>query len=262
MDPATFQRRHAGTSKKCGCTAHIQFGMHVEYARQSQLFGVRSKPDTLGPDLHRRHADIYDEAINAWADHAHQPGDGTEQPAADCGGSHSDARQPGDGTEQPVADGGGSHSDAHQPGDGAEQPAANSGFGAYGGGADSSGGADRSGGAANAIPTTVYITMDLRHTGHQPLSPVDLLSQPVHPDVAAKVRELSQLGMTFNAMQPQVTAFATDLALRLGVEPNRLDARFFPRDEVLRNMMARAVREQRIHKIDQGAVRLLAVDHF
>jgi hypothetical protein len=84
---------------------------------------------------------------------------------------------------------------------------------------------------------------------------MDAIGLSVHPRVKAKIIELVKDGVKkegFNNMlQREVDIIVSDLA---AVVNGRVDARFYPSPQTVRNLRAQAVKALRLNSVDQVAV--------
>jgi len=113
------------------------------------------------------------------------------------------------------------------------------------------------------MDTTVTLFMDLRHTGHTPNSPLDLLGLQIDEEVAGRIQQLTLIGTKFRSLQLLLKEFSDKLVVERGLEgvDRQHDVRFYPSDTTIRNHMWKAVTKQRMHQVDQEAVRQLTSEH-
>ena len=102
----------------------------------------------------------------------------------------------------------------------------------------------------------IYLTIHLLHTTHDPTSDMDAISLSVDPRVKAKIIELVNDGVKKegfnNTLQREVDAIIAKLGIPVD---GRVDARFYPSPQTIRNLRAQAVKALRLDAVDQVAVR-------
>jgi hypothetical protein len=107
----------------------------------------------------------------------------------------------------------------------------------------------------------IYLTVNLRHTTHNPSSDMDAVGLSVHPRVKAKIVDLVNKGVTNAGFDTCLREEVDKIVQELGIKVDSVDSRFYPNAQTIRNLRAQALKEYRLNAIDQEAVRLLMAQY-
>jgi hypothetical protein len=108
------------------------------------------------------------------------------------------------------------------------------------------------------VDVGIYVTVLLRHTTHNPATDMDAIGLSVHPLVKAKIIQLVNDGVNKVAFSTMLLRETDTIVQQLGVTvQGRVDTRFYPTDQTIRNLRAQALKAWRLNTIDQEAVRMM-----